>query len=71
MTAICLEVLGSGMSSSEGQLGVNNEGRKQWAGGNGGDGNTDKDTDSLTASQEEINFKWCNLSFIKFLCRRI
>ena len=40
-------------------------------GGNGGDGNTDKDTDSLTASQEEINFKWCNLSFIKFLCRRI
>ena len=36
-------------------------------GGNGEDRNIDTDLDSLAAAWGEINFKWCNQSFLKFL----
>ena len=36
-------------------------------GGNGEDRNIDTDLDSLAAVWGEINFKWCNQSFLKFL----
>ena len=49
----------------QGQLGVNNEGRQH--GSNGEDRNVDTDSDSLAAAWAEINFKWCNQSFVKFL----